>query len=115
MAEYLTEYICARVQQQEDGTLLVDTGNVATGRDYWAVARQATARPGSMVAVWMTDNLMVPDWNDGPLDVGTALQWIGMTTPMYLLLRAEWDEFFQIGARGYTDLVRVPEATYQEG
>jgi hypothetical protein len=104
---YLKAYICARVRQQDDGILLVDADAVATGEDYWAGARLVTDQPGSMVAVWMTDNLLLPAWKCGPLDVGMALEWVERSLPGFLLVRAEWDEFFQVGARGYTDLVRV--------
>jgi hypothetical protein len=90
--------------------LLVDRSSIATDRDYWMAARQVTGQPGALVAVWNVDNLLIPEWRAASLDAEMALRWIECTLPDFLLVRAEFDLFFQIGDRGYTDLVRVPEA-----
>lgn len=112
---YLKEYICARVRQDADGSLLVDRGTVATNENYWKAARLSTDQPGSMVAVWLADSLVIPDgWSDGSLRTEEALRYIEKSLPLLLLLRAEWDEFFQV-PKGCEDLVQTEKSNPEEG
>lgn len=109
MGEYRQGWICARVRRQNDGSLLVDNETFVSGsEEYWSTARRAADRPGSMVAVWFADSLMLNEWREGPLSAERALRYVEVTTPQLVLLRAEWDEYFPIGSKGYyEDQVRV--------
>jgi hypothetical protein len=107
---YLQGWTCALVRRcEEDGSLLVDNSTVTVGSgEYWATARQVATRPGAMVAVWFADNLVISGWQEGPLGAERALRRIESSVPQLVLLRAEWDEFFPVGGKGfYEDQVRV--------
>lgn len=111
MSSRARTYICAQVRPLEDEAgapvrlqedeaviLLIDEGSLVIGEDYFLAARSAgEIQAGSMVAVWDVDTLVLPDWSgDEPLDRKLAQEWTRSSCPLRLLLRAGWDEFFQI-------------------
>ena len=98
MSAYVKTCICAQVRSTDEGNLSIDQETVTTGEDYFAAARAAgDIQPGAMVAVWTVDNLILDDWSgEQLLSHEMAVGQTKTSQPFTMLLRAEWDEFFQL-------------------